>query len=68
MCFGGVCHGRAILGAWTRIGQMIWEGPNGQGDSPAQKHQLDKKLMKNDIDILLFYMGCTFTLAASTAF
>ena len=44
---------------------MIWEGPNGQGDSSAQKHQPDNKLVKNDIDILLFYMGCTFTLVAS---
>lgn len=47
---------------------MIWEGPNGQGDSLAQKHQPDNRLMKNDIDILLFYMGCAFTLAASAAF
>ena len=47
---------------------MIWEGPNDQGDSPAQKHQPDNKLMKNGIDILLFCMGCTFTLAASAAF
>jgi len=49
-------------------GRMIWEGPNDQGDSPAQKHQPDNKLMKNGIDILLFCMGCTFTLAASAAF
>ena len=47
---------------------MIWEGPDDQGDSPAQKHQPDNKLMKNGIDILLFSMGCTFTLAASAAF
>ena len=47
---------------------MIWGGPNGQGDSPTQKHQRNNKLMKNDIDILLFYMDCTFTLAASAAF
>jgi hypothetical protein len=64
MCFGSVCHGRA----WTRVGRMIWEGPDDQGDSPAQKHQLDNKLMENGIDILLFCMGCTFTLAASAAF
>ena len=47
---------------------MIWEGPDDQGDSPAQKHQPDNKLMKKGIDILLFCMGCTFTLAASAAF
>lgn len=32
---------------------MIWEGPDDQGDSPAQKHQPDNKLMK--MALIYFY-------------